>query len=258
MAIITPSELFSNIKGSIGSTTFSTNRAGLIAKRKTLGKRNYTTKQANVIKIQSFIVGQWQNLTLAQQLLWNDYADLYPQIDRFGVTKNLSGFNWFTHMNNLKYVYDSIILEEPPARVSAQIIPEFDLLISNSSVEVIPSETINFAEDLLYIFITLPNQLTRNTNRGKFRLVKVIDSPNFSSLDITADYESTFNIDWSNLSANGQFKIQCCMYSVNKISWMNSVQLCVANGLNEIIFDDLIAENNDDLIAENNDDLIIE
>ena len=87
MAIVTPSILFDNIRGSIGGTTFSQGRAGLIAKRKTVGRKNYTNKQANVIKIQSYVTGQWQNLDTIEQGLWNDYADLYDQVDSFGTTK---------------------------------------------------------------------------------------------------------------------------------------------------------------------------
>lgn len=226
MAKVTPSVLFENIRGSIGSTTFSQSRAGLIAKRKTVGRKNYTTKQANVIKVQSYITGQWQNLSLENQLLWNAYADLHVQTDRFGTEKNLSGFNWFCHMNNLKYVYDGIILETPPARVSASIVPSFSVDVFPDSFELNFDSIINQPEEILYIFATLPNQLTETTNRGKLRLIKTIVAPNVSVVDLTADYESYFNVDWSILTQNSNFNIQVCCYTVSVISWQNSVQLC--------------------------------
>lgn len=226
MAIVIPSELFSSIRGSIGGTTFSQSRAGLIAKRRTVGKKNYTTKQANVIKIQSYVTGQWQNLSLENQLLWNDYANLYELTDRFGTVKQLSGFNWFVHMNNLKYAYDSTILESPPITESALPVPQFSVDVFPDSIELNFDDPVTSSDELFYVFATLPNQLTSTTNRGKLRLIKVVDEPDFSLLDITADYENYFNVVWSDLTQNSNFNIQVCCYRVNKLSWLNSVQLC--------------------------------
>lgn len=258
MAIITTSELISTIKGSIGSTTFSVSRAGLIAKRKSGTHKNYTNKQANVIKNHVFIIQEWQKLTLDQQLLWDDYATTYTQINRWGVVTNLTGLQWFSHMNNLKYPLDQTILEEPPARVAANPIPSFTLDIDPNGINIIFDSTINQPEEILYIFATLPNQLTNNTNRGKLRLVKVIESPNISSVDITEDWENYFNLDWNSVINNSLFKIQVCIYSVNIISWMNSVQLC-ANGISsQIVGTARITEDSITRITEDNNIRVIE
>lgn len=258
MAIVTPSELFSSIRGSIGSTTFSQSRAGLIAKRKVLGHKNYTTKQANILKVQCWVASQWQNLSAVNQNLWNDYADLYPQIDRFGVTKNLSGFNWFVHVNNLKVVYDNVILESPPSRVAAEIPPAFTVNNYFDSLSITLDAPINYVDNLLYIFATLPNQLTKSSNRGKFRLIDTIENPNFSDLDLTAAYESSFDIVWSNLTNNSNFNVQVCLYCVNVNSWENSVQICGNGKLTAAPSFNLLAENGDFLITENSDNLIQE
>lgn len=237
MALVTPSELFSNIKGSIGSTTFSTNRAGLIAKRKVTGHKNYTKKQANIIKIQSYVSGQWQNLTLVQQELWNDYADLYTQVDKFGVEKSLSGFNWFVHMNNINYALNETIIDEPPAREAAETIPSYEGVISSELMYIQMSEEIDFANHELYIFASLPKQQTNKTNRGNLRLIKTITDPNFTILDIKEDYESAFNVVWEDITNNSSFTVQFFIYSVNTNSFQNSVGVWDVSKLNEIPLD---------------------
>ena len=226
MAIYTLGEMFASLRGSIGGTTFSNNKAGLIAKRKVNGRKSYTTKQADVIKIQSFIVGQWQNLSLANQTLWDDYAALYPQIDRFGTTKNLSGFNWFTHMNNLKFPIDGIILTTPPARASAEIVPSFSVGLDYNDITINLDSPLNAPDNRLYIFASLMVQKTSSNNRGLHRLVHSVADPNFTNLVITHEWNSYYDIDYFLLQANSQFKLQVCMYLVNTNSWQNSVQVC--------------------------------
>jgi len=258
MALITPSVLFDNIRGSIGGTTFSRSRAGLVAKRKPNGRKSYTNKQANVLKVQIYITGQWQYLTTVQQALWNAYADLYLQVDRFGTSKRLSGFNWFVHMNNLKYTYSSTILSVPPARVSAVVIDPFTLNLDNTTIGITFDAPINYAENLLFLFATLPNQLSRTTNRGKLRLIKTIDNAAFTTLDLTVDYNNAFGIDYASIANNSNFKLQLCMYSVNKISWMNSISLCSNSQLVYVSVPFRITENNNVRITENNNNRILE
>lgn len=233
MAIIQLSELIAAIRGSIRGTTYSRNAAGLVAKNKINGRKSYSSKQSNVIKVQSFIVGQWQQLTSEQQSLWNDYAALYPQIDRFGTTKQLSGFNWFTHVNNLAKQNLDIVIDEPQPRESAILVPSYFVELSIDTITLLFNSLLEMDDHLLFVFASQPTNQTNKTNRGALRLLTVVENPSLTEIDVTSVWSQCFGFDYDSITDNSLFNIQFFIYSINTNSWQNSVGVWSVGKLGE-------------------------
>src|SRR5271156_6509103 len=108
MALIQLSGIVSNIKGSIGGTTFSSIRAGTIAKKRIVGKRLLNTSQAIAINNSLLSTFAWNNLSNANKVLFNNYALANASTDRYGITKQLTGYQWYKLLNqNSLYFTDS-------------------------------------------------------------------------------------------------------------------------------------------------------
>lgn len=75
MAVITPSALISEIRGSVGMQTFSKNRWGPYVKAKLVQVNPNTLPQQDVRAAQAAAVAEWQGLTQAVMNKWIDYAN---------------------------------------------------------------------------------------------------------------------------------------------------------------------------------------
>jgi hypothetical protein len=101
MAIITLGPTITGIRGSIGGSTFSANKAGPYIKAKSRGPNPHTTKQSN--SRGKFITPgpAWTALTSAQRTAWNALTAAPPEVvtNSLGETLVLSGFQWFTKIH---------------------------------------------------------------------------------------------------------------------------------------------------------------
>jgi hypothetical protein len=60
------------------------------------------------------LVRQWQTLTATQRADWNTYATDHPQIDWTGISKRVTGANWFVGLNTrLLYINKTAVLTPP-------------------------------------------------------------------------------------------------------------------------------------------------
>ena len=240
MAIIQLGELISNIRGSIGGVTFSKNRAGQIAKKRSAGRKSYSNNQANELKYQAYVSRQWQILTLTNKNLWNSYALLYPSTDRYGTVKSLSGFNYFCKVNNLNYKLNNLIMLTPPERVAPAVISSFDILATNNTLKIKFPDAINYDDNTMFIFASLPSQTTSSKNRGKIRLVSILTNPIGEEFDITADWELYFKTSYSKIASKGKFLIHACIYLVSNLSFENGIQICSVGVLHQSPYSTLL------------------
>ena len=114
MALIQPSELFSNIKGSIGGTTFSANRAGITAKKRIVQGRLLNSKQAGALNDSLATTAAWNALSYSQKNVFNLYALANTYTDRYGVIKPLTGFQWFKQLSQASKFFTGDQLTTPP------------------------------------------------------------------------------------------------------------------------------------------------
>jgi hypothetical protein len=114
MARIIYGGLVTEIKGSMGGTTFQSNRYGFTVKNKANVSKSGTQDQAlQKVRLQG-LSRQWASLTDAERASWNSYATTYPTRSAKNPTAYLSGYNLFLRYNqNFMMTEPANILAEP-------------------------------------------------------------------------------------------------------------------------------------------------
>jgi hypothetical protein len=95
MARIQYSGLVTAINGSVGGTTFQTNKYGFTVKNKANMVHPRTSLQSNQKLALSVAITRWRALSSPQRSLWDSWALAYPQYAKHNPTAQLSGFNVF-------------------------------------------------------------------------------------------------------------------------------------------------------------------
>jgi hypothetical protein len=223
MAIVTLSELISNLRGSIGQTTFSNNPAGLIAKRKITHPKTYTSKQQAVILTHSNLVGQWQRLSLVNKDLWNDFASLHTRTNRYGLLKVLTGWNWFAAINYMNLLFNQELSTTPlPYRLPSSV-PSYTVELSDSAFAINLSTKIYTDSTHVLIFATLPSRSTAQIPRSQYRLIAIQKADSLGYRSLTSAWDSVFSTSYVSLASTGRFIIGAFIVPVDSISLVEGV-----------------------------------
>lgn len=102
MALIKTGGGISEIRGSIGGTTFSRGRYGAIARNRTIPVQPNTARQIAARQVFASLLEQWESLAQEQRDLWNTYAANVAMTNRLGETMYLSGQNHFIRSSAIR------------------------------------------------------------------------------------------------------------------------------------------------------------
>ena len=221
MALIQLSGIVSNIKGSIGGTTFSAIRAGTIAKKRVVGKRLLNTNQAIAINFSLLSTVAWNQLSNANKILFNNYALANASTDRYGVTKQLTGFQWFKLLNQNSLYFSGSNLTAPPAYAVPLPSPSFTIDVSGATIIVNWSTSFDSSNYYLYCYTTAPLRGNARLQRGVYRLTDVRSLDVTSSFDITAQWNLVHGLNFASLVAHGTFNFNTLLFAVKKTSFVN-------------------------------------
>jgi hypothetical protein len=138
----------------------------------------------------------WNNLSAGFKPLWNDFASQHPHVDKFGTTRTLSGFNYFTLINSNLLRIGSPIRQLPPPF-------QLPVAIRNTELELDPGfirlgyEMVTFPEEtMLFLFTTPPTSRLLPSVRSLLRFTRIIEAKESQDLNITDDYNQTHGFTW--------------------------------------------------------------
>jgi hypothetical protein len=141
MARITFSALVTDIRGSIGGTTFQKNAYGYTVKNKpNMIKPNSRTQ--NFVK-NWFVNGQrgWGLLTTEERASWDTWSAEFPQFAKNNLDSQLSGFQVFSRNYFYRQLYNLTALTEPS--FDPTLIPSMD---GTFSITKTASTTLNLTQ----------------------------------------------------------------------------------------------------------------
>jgi hypothetical protein len=101
MARVKYGSLVTNIRGSIGGTTFQNNKYGFTAKNKGLPSSAGTTSQMQIRRNMLLVTNYWGQITEYQRSTWNAFAISHPQPIKSDSLIMLSGYALFLKYNLL-------------------------------------------------------------------------------------------------------------------------------------------------------------
>jgi hypothetical protein len=168
MAIVKYGALVTELRGSIGGTTFQRNKYGYSAKNKSLPGNVESTPRSNVKQAIRRISQHWATLSEANRNLWISFATTYPQPVKNNPSANMSGFAVFLKFNFFWYLRAGYIVNTPSFTLSS--LPSFTVAIvkSSSFLNFVPTVS---ATDLLTVFIvSVSNPVKESVNFAKNRV----------------------------------------------------------------------------------------
>lgn len=218
MARITFGSIITSINGSIGGITYQTNKSGAIARLRPTNPKKPTSKQSSSIAEFSNLGNIWSTITPAQKVLWNDFAEINPKVDRFGALKILTGYNYFISLNFWVLKLGGVLLSNPPDfSVPA---PSTDYTITLIGDEILlTSITGPSTVGLFYIIYgtTIVTTFGRS-NFNKSRFLTTIPVNQVLPFALTPFWDNVFGLDFSavNLSSNFNLSFMIQVVDIDK------------------------------------------
>lgn len=221
MAIVQLGPVVTGIKGSIGGTTFSANRAGTVAKQRLTGKRKMSISQAQAISFANQITYIWNQLPLANKELFNEYAIANTFTDRYGQTKQLTGFQWYKQLCQASGYFAGLGLTEPPAYSLPAALPAITFGFNGAVMLVEWAEPIDTGELYVDLYATPPTRGAAVTQRGLFRRLDIRSLDYSESFDIQSKYVDVFGDVFGTYDPAQRFNINVFAFPVSRTSYNN-------------------------------------
>jgi len=223
MARVQYGAIITAIEGSIGGFTFQKNRSGEIVRSRPKTYKNSTPKQTIVQSFHMNFLVRWQNLSLANKILWNDFADLHLKTNAFGEIKKLSGLNWYESINQNRQQMNLGILDSPRVHALPTAPPAYTVTIDDVTLEIEFDPAFTPVDTDLKIWTTQPVSNVSVNLRNAFRLTKLVTGDNYGIIDLISDWETTHSIPWPPSSQTSCFQIGIMVQSCLQASGICSV-----------------------------------
>jgi hypothetical protein len=168
----------SQIKGSLGSTTFQQTRAGLIARGRTVPVNPNSPQQAVIRAQMANNSGRWTNtLTALQRADWEAYAQETPLPNRFGDLVNKGGRQMYLRQNNARTYVGLAPIDDAPLTPGVADTPI--VIITGDTTNGIEAQSVTptlGASDFVIVRIGNAVNQSKNYYSAPFSLVTFLSS----------------------------------------------------------------------------------
>lgn len=207
MAVVTYGALITDLRGSIGGTTFQNNASGAIARSRSYTPVNPSRQQSDRQLAMIQLVAYWAKLSAANKALWNALAVAHRKINDWGNYARLSGYQWFMSYNLNAFTLDqgpwdypqSYILVDPPAA--------FNLVADHDHLYLDFGTPVAFPGTYAGIYATVPMRQSAIKMRKSTFLLSVWATTNTQYIYIEDEYAALFNVIWSDFYDNSECSI---------------------------------------------------
>ncbi len=207
MARVLYGALITELRGSIGGFTFQPNSSGNIVRTRPTGRKASTRKQTIAQALHASFLSLWLNLSLADRILWNDFAALHTKINAFGEVKTLTGMNWFESIGQNRLKMGLSVLDQPPVFALPVGVPAFTVTLDPVTLEITFTPNFTPVGTDLIIWTTQPVSRVTTSLREAFRLTKIVTGDNYGTIDLKADWIATHSIPWPPTANTSCFQI---------------------------------------------------
>lgn len=232
MAIVEFAAPITSIKGSIGGWTFQANNSGNIIRLKGTRAKSITAKQT--LAQQNFFefVQKWQTLTFAEKLLWDAYGVANTKENKFGITKTLTGMNWYQSINSNLQLMGEPLVTSPPAHILPPAVAAYNLTFDATKIEITFGAPFSPANSQLLIWATYPTTQTTNLKRQALKQIVVLDSAPYTTIDITSAWETAVGMSYPPPGTTPCYSIASLVQTIEKTSGIASPGLADVTNTN--------------------------
>lgn len=190
------SALVSATSGKLNGSVAASNRGGAYLRNKGVTSNPQTVSQQANRSLFGSISSQFRNLTSAQIIAWNNAAQDFPVIDRFGDTRYLSGLALYVQLNKNLSAIGAPTISNPPSKVSFPAITNVvaEVTVDGGSWDTFSVDVIGataFSADY-YIQLRATPPLSPSINFVKNRLRDLGNAPGVGTTTISFGAESVY------------------------------------------------------------------
>lgn len=207
IAALFVSPVWSNIRGSIGGTTYSRNKSGAVARNRTKPVNPNTAAQSAVRNLFGSLSAAWRNLTDVQRDQWSTMTPNYPYINSVGQSAEYSGQQLYNKLNNNLIASEQTTIDVPLP--PALFLPNFcnlaEIDITADSFEVGSNLTDGTVQAIVYATPRLSAGIA-NVNKY-FKKIAVI-AASVTPISVKPAYEAVYGIVPSEMAADDTIYIK--------------------------------------------------
>jgi hypothetical protein len=150
MAVITPT--LGPITGKLGGVSFQASPYGNILKTKSQPTKFTTARQNSSHKKQQEFINAWQLLNVDTRASWNAFAAANPYFTTRGISRTVSGFNYFIGLNRVRQLAALAVLTIPPVYSAQAAPPSVHLNIDTIGLSITLTGSLNLATHTLLLY----------------------------------------------------------------------------------------------------------
>ena len=184
--------------GSISGNTYQSNGSGFIVRNKPIITKQRSSYQSNQLTTFTYLSQYYRNLSLVNKGLWSAFASANNHTTLWNETKIIDGLQWFINISTTLLRDGQPISNTPPTFTLSTALPVMSLDLSANTLLLTSAVPFGIVNEVLVIFCS--NSLNSNTSvpRKSFRYIKVVSALSASPIDLTADWENIFGLNFNN------------------------------------------------------------
>ena len=229
MALVTMGALVTDLKGSIGGSTFQHTGAGLIVRNKPIGRKSGTHSQSVIRQFPNTYTQAWRNLTMAQKLAWAAFAAVNLKKNRYGESKTISGFAWFESINYNFTRIGAVNVLIPPIYTAPPAVDVFTVLMTSTKIQYSWLLAPAPANTRMLYWATYFISGVSQKNRSVYRYIQTTVPGGFTTLNIAANWTVVFGDPFAGRSVGTKVNLMLGMEYVDSRSGVTGPTL-YANG----------------------------
>jgi hypothetical protein len=191
MARIVYSALVDSIKGSIGGTTFQSNRYGYTVKHKPNMTRPWTALQKASQIYFSQAVRAWRELSDTGRENWITWATTNPQYAKHNASAQLSGFACFVKWHAFAFMCDLSVDEAPALTIPDVTVATSKIILSGGVLSLSVTWPGGVENWNIAYFMSRPFGVAQNFIGTRTRFI-IYGTDDTGSLDLTSLYTAKY------------------------------------------------------------------
>lgn len=214
-----------DLKGSIGGTTFQHNSAGKIVRKRPRIISRFSQKQ-NVKQIAlNSLCRSWTLLSLIEQADWNIFAAAHTKDNYYAETKTLTGFNWYCSINSYIVLFGSAPLVTPPAWTPPPAVNSFSFVADGNGLFLIFDAAYNQTNEQLIVFTTPPVSATSTALRNKYIYTYMHTPKPVSTIDLTTSWNTAHGLVYPTNVDDWNFHISVMVFNMSIVTGLLSASV---------------------------------
>jgi hypothetical protein len=235
-----------DLKGSIGGTTFQHNYTGKIVRSRPVKSKTCFILLSGVEPAMLRRKSEWNLLSSTNKALWNTYALSYTKDNYYAETKTLNGFNWYASINNYLEKVSGPTVSAPPTRTLPLAVPTMTLTVDGNGIWFTPPTPYTLGNNALMIFTTRQTNTMFLKQRSLFRLTSIQTNGTVTGYNLKSTWQTAHKTTYPAYTNEMNFNIIAMFVHVEKSSGLVTVGTFAIDGINTLAsgIGNMIIENN--------------